>query len=59
VPGLLYTIEATPSLNPPMVWSVIGSDLATRPGFPQAGVFEFLDTNAPLFPMRFYRAIPP
>ena len=35
-------------------WLNIGSPLANS-----AGVFIFTDTNAPLFPLRFYRAVFP
>jgi autotransporter-associated beta strand protein len=57
-PGLLYTIEATPHLNPPIPWSFIGTAPAA-PGGLQPGLYEFLDTNAPGLPMRFYRAVSP
>jgi autotransporter-associated beta strand protein len=57
-PGLLYTIEATTNLNSPIPWAAIGTAPAA-PGGLQPGLYEFLDTNAPLFPMRFYRAISP
>jgi hypothetical protein len=36
------------------VWSNLGTALATN-----GGVFSFTDTNAPLFPIRFYRALSP
>jgi len=57
-PGLLYTIEAAPHLNPPIPWSFIGTAPASAGGL-QPGLYEFLDTNAPLFPVRFYRAVSP
>jgi autotransporter-associated beta strand protein len=57
-PGLLYTIEATPHLNAPIPWAAIGTAPASVGGL-QPGLYEFLDTNAPQFPRRFYRAVSP
>jgi len=46
-PGQSYNFQAaTDFLN----WTNLGSSLADT-----NGIFEFLDTNAPLFPYRFYR----
>ena len=47
----IYPIEASTNL---VNWSLIGTGTANA-----AGGFSFLDTNAPLFPTRFYRAISP
>lgn len=52
--GVSYAIEAATNLNPVIQWSNLGS--ATASG---AGVISFTDTNAPLFPMRFYHALSP
>ncbi len=52
--NLTYTIQAATNLNPVIQWSGIGAALANT-----NGVFSFTDTNATLFPMRFYRAISP
>jgi hypothetical protein len=41
-------------LNAPVIWQFIGGNTADG-----AGLFQFTDTNAPLFPMRFYRALSP
>ncbi len=49
-----YTIEAATNLTPTITWSNLGNALATN-----GGVFSFTDTNAPLFPIRFYRAVSP
>jgi autotransporter-associated beta strand protein len=52
--GLTYTVQAAPSLNPVIQWSNLGTATANA-----SGVIVFTDTNAPLFPMRFYRALSP
>jgi len=52
--GLTYTVQAAPSLNPVIQWSNLGTATANA-----SGVIDFTDTNAPLFPMRFYRALSP
>ena len=54
VSNLIYTIEAATNLNPIVNWSDIGTAPANG-----NGIFSFTDTNAPLYPMRFYRAISP
>jgi hypothetical protein len=41
-----------PSLNPAIPWTLIET---TRAG--SDGVFLYTDTNAPLYPSRFYRAL--
>jgi len=52
--NLTYLIEAATNLNPVIFWSNLGSATAGSDG-----VFTFSDTNAPLFPIRFYRAQSP
>jgi hypothetical protein len=52
--NLTYTMQAATSLIPVIQWSNIGSPVANS-----NGVFSFTDTNAPLFPIRFYRAVSP
>ena len=54
VSGVSYTIQAATNLAPSISWSNIGTALANG-----SGQFSFTDTNAPLFPMRFYRAATP
>ena len=51
---LTYTIQAASNLNPIIQWSELGVSTANG-----SGVFSFTDTNAPLFPMRFYRVRSP
>ena len=51
--SVYYQIETATSLVPVIQWSNIGGKYAN------AGVFTFTDTDAPLFPARFYRAISP
>ena len=46
-PGQSYNFQATTDF---LNWTNLGSSLADT-----NGLFEFLDTNAPLFPYRFYR----
>ena len=53
-PGLLYTLEAADSLEPPVQWTVIATDEAD-----ENGVFSLTDLDAPLHPMRFYRVLEP
>jgi len=52
--NLAYTIQAATNLSPVIVWSNLGLTIANS-----NGLFTFTDTNAPLFPMRFYRALSP
>lgn len=52
--NLNYTIQATTNLSPVIVWTNLGPVTANS-----NGVFSFTDTNAPLYPMRFYRAFSP
>jgi hypothetical protein len=52
--NLTYTIQAVTNLTPPNTWSNLGPATADN-----SGVFTFTDTNALLFPIRFYRAQSP
>ena len=52
--NLIYGIEAASSINPPIAWQRIGSNTANN-----SGAFQFTDTNAPGFPLRFYRVLFP
>jgi hypothetical protein len=50
--NLTYGIEFATNLAPPIFRERIGTNAADR-----SGVFQVTDTNAPSFPMRFYRAL--
>jgi fibronectin-binding autotransporter adhesin len=52
--GFSYFIQAATNLNPVIQWTNVGSVV---PG--SNGIVSFTDTNAPLFPMRFYRMLSP
>jgi len=52
--NLNYTIQAATNLNPVVTWTNLGTFLANS-----NGIFSATDTNAPLFPRRFYRALLP
>jgi fibronectin-binding autotransporter adhesin len=52
-PGALYDVQANANLNTTN-WVLIGTALANF-----NGAFSFVDTNAPSFPMRFYRFLLP
>jgi hypothetical protein len=52
--NLVYTLQATTNLAAPVIWTNLGN--ATANG---SGVYQFTDTNAPLFPLRFYRVVSP
>jgi len=54
IPGETYHIEASPNLNPPISWSVIGTNTAGIDGLSQ-----FIDTDVSLYPIRFYRSVKP
>jgi len=54
IPGETYQIQATPTLNSPIPWSVIGTNIAGINGLSQ-----FIDTDALLSPIRFYRSVKP
>jgi len=49
-PGMFYLVEATFSLNPPAGWTLLGSVQAD-----DNGAYQFIDTDAHLYPRRFYR----
>ena len=53
IPGRTYRIQAAVTV-PSEDWAEIGSVLA-----PSNGLFDFKDTNAFMFPMRFYRSANP
>jgi hypothetical protein len=53
ISNLNYTIQANSNLSTTN-WIVLGTAPANG-----SGVFSFTDTNAPSFPMRFYRAVSP
>jgi hypothetical protein len=48
--GLTYEVQAASNLTAPISWLPIGSNTANG-----SGMFQFVDTNAPTFPGRFYR----
>jgi fibronectin-binding autotransporter adhesin len=52
VPGLMYSIQATENLSPPIGWQSIGSAMADG-----NGRIQFTDTEAPNYPARFYRLL--
>jgi hypothetical protein len=49
-PGDSYLIQATPALNPPISWTVIGTNV-----IPAEGYSYFMDSDITNYPMRFYR----
>ena len=54
ITNLAYIVQATTNLTAPVIWTNLGT--ATANGI---GVYQFTDTNAPLLPHRFYRAVSP
>lgn len=54
LPLVAYTIQTTTNLNPPVTWTNLSTDEADG-----AGVYEFVDADAPLYPQRFYRVLSP
>jgi autotransporter-associated beta strand protein len=54
VSNLTYTVQAATNLAAPITWTLLGAATANS-----SGVYQFTDTNAPLFPLRFYRAVSP
>jgi len=54
IAGGVYRVQATPSLSPPIQWSAVSTNVAST-----TGLFQFVDSQARNFPMRFYRAINP
>jgi autotransporter-associated beta strand protein len=54
VSNLTYAVQAATNLAAPITWTPLGAATANS-----NGVYQFTDTNAPLFPLRFYRAVSP
>lgn len=54
VSNVTYGIEAATNFNARLSWQSIGSSTANG-----SGVFHFTDTNAAIFPTRFYRVLAP
>ena len=54
LPRLRYVIEAAANLNSPIPWTPIGTNASDN-----GGVYEFIDADSPLYPMRFYRVLSP
>jgi hypothetical protein len=54
VSNLTYTVQAATNLAAPITWTPLGAAIANS-----SGVYQFTDTNAPLFPRRFYRVVSP
>ena len=54
ISGLEYAVQATSNLNPVITWLQVGRGTGDS-----SGVFQFIHSNAPAIPMRFYRAITP
>ena len=52
--NLTYAVDATTDLGPAILWTPLGPAPANG-----SGIYQFLDTNAPLFPHRFYRVLSP
>jgi hypothetical protein len=53
-PGASSRILASTNLTPPVVWQPIYTNVA-----PANGAWQFTDTNAGLYPVRFYRSATP
>src|SRR5439155_2529424 len=53
-PGLIYRIQAATNLTPVIQWMSLGPASANG-----AGIYQFIDMDAPIYPERFYRAISP
>ncbi len=54
LPNVAYVIQAANNLNPVIPWVPIATNIASP-----AGLYEFIDTDAAAYPMRFYRAVAP
>jgi autotransporter-associated beta strand protein len=54
LPRLPYRIEATPNLNTPISWTTVGTNVSDI-----SGLYDFIDADASLYPMRFYRVLSP
>jgi hypothetical protein len=52
--NLTYTVQGATNLTAPVTWSNLGPATANA-----GGIYQFTDTNAPLFPLRFYRTVSP
>ncbi|MBI3852777.1 MAG: hypothetical protein HY298_21185 [Verrucomicrobia bacterium] len=52
--NLTYAVQAATNLAPPTVRTPLGGAAADA-----SGVYQFTDTNAPSFPVRFYRSVSP
>jgi len=52
--NLNYAIQGATNLNAPITWSNLGNASANG-----SGIFQFTDTNASLYPARFYRVASP
>jgi hypothetical protein len=48
--GVGYIIEATPTLDLPILWIPLSTNTADA-----SGLYQFIDGDALSFPMRFYR----
>jgi hypothetical protein len=53
-PGATNRVLAATNLTPPVVWQPIYTNVA-----PSNGAWQFTDTNANLYPIRFYRSSTP
>lgn len=54
--GQSYQIEAATNLAPPVVWQVLAGSATSAPS---GGLWQFTDSNAMSFPIRFYRSVSP
>jgi hypothetical protein len=53
-PNISSRVMAATNLTPPVVWQPIYTNVA-----PTNGAWQFTDTNASRYPIRFYRASTP
>jgi autotransporter-associated beta strand protein len=54
LPFLNYVLEATPNLDTPILWLPLATNMANG-----AGVYQFIDEDSLILPMRFYRVLSP
>jgi autotransporter-associated beta strand protein len=54
VSNLIYTLQAASNLHAPVLWETIGIKSANN-----LNIYEFIHTNTPFLPMRFYRVVSP
>jgi len=54
VAGVEYNIQAASNLNPVINWVPLGRSTGNS-----SGIFQFIHSNSPAIPMRFYRAMTP